>query len=186
MHWIAFLRAINLGRNRRFPMADLKACLADAGFTDVETHLATGNVRLSSGHRSRERLESRLEELFEARTGFVGPTVVVTPAELRAVHDAAGSLELTAARRYVTFLKEPLPAEAAAAVDSWDAPGEGARALERAVVWWIDHPSRAARFSNARVERSGVAATTRDLKVVTTLAERWGAAGGRGPTGTSA
>ncbi|HET6560991.1 MAG TPA: DUF1697 domain-containing protein [Marmoricola sp.] len=180
---IAFLRAINLGRNRRFPMAEVKECLADAGFTDVETHLATGNVRFGSRMRSRARLEERLEEVFEARTGFAVPTIVVSPAELCAVHDAAMALDVTAARRYVTFLKDPLTTGAKAEIDAWDAPGEGAKALDRAVVWWLDHPTAAAKFSNARVERHAVA-TTRDLKVVATLAERWGAAGGRAPTGT--
>jgi uncharacterized protein (DUF1697 family) len=180
---IAFLRAINLGKNRRFPMADLKECLAAAGFTDVETHLATGNVRLGTRMRSRSRIEARLEELFEERTGFAVPTIVLTPEELRAVHDAAQALDVTAARRYVTFVKEPLSAEARAEIDRWDAPGEGARALERAVVWWLDHPTQAARFSNARVERH-VVATTRDLKVVTTLAQRWGGGAAPGPTST--
>jgi uncharacterized protein (DUF1697 family) len=179
---VAFLRAINLGKNRRFAMADLKKCLAAAGFPDVETYLATGNVRVGTRLRSRARLEARLEEAFQGCTGFAVPTIVVSPAELREVHDAARALEPAAARRYVTFLKEPLSAEAKAELDAWDAPGEGAKALDRAVVWWLDHPSQAARFSNAKVERHAVA-TTRDLKVVATLAERWGAAGGRAPTG---
>ena len=181
--WIAFLRAINLGKNRRFAMADLKECLADAGFGDVETHLATGNVLLRSRMRSRARLEERLEEVFEARTGFAVPTIVVTPAELSAVHDAATALDLAAARRYVTFVKEPLSAEARAEIDAWDAPGEGAKALDRAVIWWLDHPTQAAKFSNAKVDRHAVA-TTRDLKVVATLAQRWGDAGGRARTAT--
>jgi hypothetical protein len=51
------------------------------------------------------------------------------------------------------------------------------------VVWWLDHPTQAARFSNARVERH-VVATTRDLKVVTTLAQRWGGGAAPGPTST--
>jgi uncharacterized protein (DUF1697 family) len=180
---IAFLRAINLGKNRRFAMADLTECLAAAGFPDAETYLATGNVRVRTRMRSRARLERRLEEVFEGCTGFAVPTIVVSPAELRAVHDAAMAVEPAAARRYVTFLKEPLNAEAKAEIDAWDAPGEGAKALDRAVVWWLDHPTQAARFSNARVERHTVA-TTRDLKVVATLAERWGAGEGRAPTGT--
>jgi uncharacterized protein (DUF1697 family) len=164
-------------------MADLKECLTAAGFTDVETHLATGNVRFGTRMRSRERLEERLEEVFEARTGFAVPTIAVSPAELCAVHDAAVALDLTAPRRYVTFLKQPLPPEARAEIDRWDVPGEGARALDRAVVWWLEHPTQAAKFSNATVDRHAVA-TTRDLKVVATLAQRWGSGGGSGPTST--
>ena len=180
---IAFLRAINLGKNRRFAMADLKECLTEAGFADVETYLATGNVRFGTRMRSRDRLEKRLEAVFEACTGFAVPTVVVSPVELRAVHDAAVALDPAAPRRYVTFLKEPLSAAANAEIDAWDAPGEGAKALDRAVVWWLEHPSQAARFAIPKAERH-VVATTRDLKVVATLAERWGAEGGPAPTGT--
>ena len=90
---------------------------------------------------------------------------------------------MAAARRYVTFVKEPLSDEAKAEVDAWDAPGEGAKALDRAVVWWLDHPTQTAKFSHAKVERHAVA-TTRDLKVVATLARRWAGAGGRAPTST--
>jgi uncharacterized protein (DUF1697 family) len=178
---IAFLRAINLGKNRRFAMADLKACLTEAGFLDVETYLATGNVRVGTRTRSRARLEERLEEVFEGCAGFAVPTIAVSPTELRAVHDAVVALELAAPRRYVTFLKEPLSEEAKAEVDAWDAPGEGAKALDRAVVWWLDHPTQASKFAIPKAERH-VVATTRDLKVVATLAERWGAAAGRAPT----
>jgi uncharacterized protein (DUF1697 family) len=180
---IAFLRAINLGKNRRFPMADLKECLLEAGFSDVETHLATGNVRFGTRMRSAARIEQRLEEVFEARTGFAVPTIVVTPAELTAVHQAATALGVTSARRYVTFLKTPLSERAKAEIDAWDEPGEGAKALDRAVVWWLEHPTQAAKLSNVRFDRHAVA-TTRDFKVVTTLAARWGSAAGHGPTGT--
>jgi uncharacterized protein (DUF1697 family) len=154
-------------------MADLRRCLEEAGFTDVATHLATGNVLLTTSLRSRGSVESRLEEVFEQETGFEVPTVVLTPRELAAVCSEASTLGAHAARRYVTFLKAPLPAAAAREVDAWDAPGEGAKALDRAVCWWIDHPSQAARFSNARIERYGAVATTRDLKVVTTIAQKW-------------
>jgi uncharacterized protein (DUF1697 family) len=182
-HRIAFLRAINLGKNRRFAMADLKECLTEAGFSAVETYLATGNVRFRTTMRSRARLEARLEEVFEECTGFEVPTIVVNPNELRAVHDAAVSLELGAGRRYVTFLKEPLSPGATAEIDAWDAPGEGAKALDRAVVWWVDDSTQAARFALPKAMRHAVT-TTRDLKVVATLAERWGAAEGRARTAT--
>jgi len=171
--YIAFLRAINLGKNRRFPMADLRRCMDAAGFTEVATHLATGNVRLLTPLRSRSRVESRLEEVFADEVGFTVPTIVYPPAELAEVYDRATALEVVAARRYLTFLKEDLPEAAAAKVDAWDAPGEGAAVVGRAVYWWIDHPSRAARLSNARVEGHGTVGTTRDLKVVATIRERW-------------
>ncbi len=171
--YIAFLRAINLGRNRRFPMAELKRCLVDAGYDEVETHLATGNVRLTTATRSVPKVEAALEAVFRAQTGFEVPTVVVTPAELGRLYADAVALDGAAPRRYITFTTVPVPREAVEEIDRWDATGEGAKVLGRAVYWWLDHASQAAKLSNARLERSIGVATTRDLKVVATLADRW-------------
>ena len=42
--YVAFLRAINLGPNRKFAKADIVAATEAAGGTDVETYINTGNV----------------------------------------------------------------------------------------------------------------------------------------------
>ena len=171
--YVAFLRAINLGRTRKFPMAELRACLQETGFADVATHIQTGNVLLHSRLRSRQKVESELERVFAEATGFEVPTMVTTPAELAATYAAAQEVGARAERRYLSFLKQEPPEEVARAIDAWDAPGEGARVLGRAVHWWIDHPNQAARISNALLERHTGPATTRDLKVVAALVEKW-------------
>ena len=171
--YVAFLRAINLGRTRKFAMAELRGCLERAGYHDVATHIQTGNVLLSTTLRSREKVESELERVFGETAGFEVPTMVTTPADLASTYAAAREVGAAAERRYLSFLKREPSAEAARVIDAWDAPGEGARVLGRAVHWWIDHPSRQARFSNAFLERHTGPATTRDLKVVAALVERW-------------
>jgi uncharacterized protein (DUF1697 family) len=170
---VAFLRAINLGRNRKLPMTQVKECLAEAGFTGVETYLGTGNVRVETPKRSRRVVEQAVEQALSASAGFDVPTIVFSPKELASVHEAAVRLGVSAQRRYVTFLRDEPPAALATELDGWSAPGEGATVLGRAVYWWIDHPNAAAKMSNARVERQLGTATTRDIKVVTTLVERW-------------
>ena len=45
----------------------------------------------------------------------------------------------------------------------------------RAVHLWLDSGYQNTRLNNARVEKLLGVATTRDLKVITTLAQRWGA-----------
>lgn len=176
MRYVAFLRAINLGARRKFPMAELRDCLTAAGYADVATHIQTGNVLLSSPARSRRQVEAELERLFAENRGFEVPTIVVTPEELRSVYDAAAELEPVpdGHRRYVTFLKEEPAAEVAAELDGWNLDGERARVAGRAVHWVIPGPTQAARLSNARIEKLLGVATTRDLKVVRTLADRWG------------
>ena len=68
--YVAFLRAVNVGK-RKYPMAELRAALDAAGYDQVETHIQTGNVLLTTPVRSRARVEKALEELFEQDRGFV-------------------------------------------------------------------------------------------------------------------
>ncbi len=87
--YIAFLRAINLGATRKFPKDAIRAATEAAGGQRVETYINTGNVRLDSRLRSRERVEQVLEEAFLADRGFEVPTIVFTPEELRAIAEDA-------------------------------------------------------------------------------------------------
>ena len=64
---LAFLRAINLGATRKFPKAEIVAATEAAGGTDVATHINTGNVRLATRMRSRERIEAALEAAYLER-----------------------------------------------------------------------------------------------------------------------
>ncbi|MFP5253695.1 MAG: DUF1697 domain-containing protein [Actinomycetes bacterium] len=179
--YVAFLRAINLGRNRKFPMAALRALLEREGFDGVETWIQTGNVRLRSSLRSPQRLATRLGELFEADRGFAVPTVVLTPAELRQVYVDAQELappprlESAEVRRYVTLLKDDPPRDAVEEIHALELEGEAARVRGRAVHVWVRDGYQNARIDNTRIERSLGVATTRDLKVITALADRWGA-----------
>lgn len=154
-------------------MPQLKECLAAAGFTGVETYLATGNVRVESPRRSSRLVEQEIERELSAIAGFEVPAIVLQPKELAGLYDDAVALGVSAKRRYLTLLRDEPAAELVTELDRWEAPGEGAKVLGRAVYWWIDHPNAAAKMSNARVERQLGTATTRDLKVVTTLVERW-------------
>ena len=79
-------------------------------------------------------------------------------------------------RRYVIFFKEEdVPAaEAAERINAWEHPGELAVAMGRAVHLWLAHPTHEAKFFGSLKKAIGPG-TNRDLKVVTTLAERWGA-----------
>jgi hypothetical protein len=77
-------------------------------------------------------------------------------------------------RRYVTFLKREADPGAAGPLEAWDVEGERVAVRGRAVHWWLSKPTHAARLSNARIEKALGVGTTRDLKVVSALAERWG------------
>src|ERR1700735_5604057 len=77
--WAALLRGINVGRNRRLAMADLRRTMTAEGLTGVRTLLQSGNaVFAAEGHTERE-LVARLEAAIERDFGY-DLTVVVRPA----------------------------------------------------------------------------------------------------------
>lgn len=79
---VALLRAINVG-GVSVPMARLRELAADLGWTDVATHLATGNLLLRTAESASavaERLSARLRAEYAREV----PVVVRTPAQLAA------------------------------------------------------------------------------------------------------
>ena len=190
--YIALLRAINVG-GRVYKMADLRAHLSESGLEQVETYIQTGNVRFRSAMRSAARVERHLESVLRAGSGFDVPSIVLSPGELREVYDAATALPAPFGspepghRRYVTFFKpgEAPDPEAARAIAAWERPGESAVAIGRAVHVWLDHPTADAEFFGA-FKKVLAPGTNRDLRVVTTLAQRWAQAPapGSAPSGS--
>jgi uncharacterized protein (DUF1697 family) len=85
MVFVALLRAINLGRVNRVPMAGLRAALTDAGFTGVTTHLQSGNVVLGSTKRSPTAVASAVEQLVRAEFGVGTDVMVRTAGELATI-----------------------------------------------------------------------------------------------------
>ncbi|GAA4035581.1 DUF1697 domain-containing protein [Parerythrobacter jejuensis] len=79
---LALLGSINIGGNR-IKMVDLNAALSDAGFCDVATVAASGNVILSDD-RDPAMLEIQLESVVEQAFGFKSCAMVRTEKEVRA------------------------------------------------------------------------------------------------------
>ena len=100
---VALLRGINLGSKRRIAMADLRDLMADLGYEDVRTVLASGNVVFTGTRKgAREKLEKALQQRFDLKIDVV----VKTMAELQAIVDAdpfAGEVE-NPTRYFVVFL----------------------------------------------------------------------------------
>ncbi|HEX3928128.1 MAG TPA: DUF1697 domain-containing protein [Gemmatimonadales bacterium] len=84
MH-IALLRGVNVGGNRKIPMADLRAALTKAGLANTRTLLHSGNVVFEGSRRSGAALERWLEAETVARVGVAAEYMVRTPAEWRAM-----------------------------------------------------------------------------------------------------
>ena len=173
--YFSFLRAINLGAKRKFPMVELRACLEKAGYQDVATHIQTGNVRVTGRQRDRNRIEADLERLFHEDRGFEVPTIAFTPSEWKQVVEDVDDLAGQATgRHFVSLLKTEPDPEVAAAFETLSTSDETAVVRGRAVHLLVGDSYQAARLDNAVVERHLGLATNRTAGVVRTLAEKWG------------
>lgn len=174
---VAFLRAINLGRNRKFPKDAIIACAQSVGFSDVQTYLNTGNVRVTSRMRSLARVEDALETAFARDRGFEVPTIVLGLAELTEIAveaqrlgEAHGPLQ----RHYVSLLRAPLSEEDAARVEAVTSEKVTVVVHGRAVhqMWVHAVPGDVDPLGAAASRLLGVT-TARTAGVLTELARRW-------------
>ena len=67
--YIAFLRGINVGRNKLIKLADLKTLLETMGVTKVQTYIQSGNVLFETEVESNQ-LRQLIEEQISTRFGF--------------------------------------------------------------------------------------------------------------------
>jgi uncharacterized protein (DUF1697 family) len=115
--YAAFLRGVT-PTNAKMP--EVAACFKSAGFTDVKTVLASGNVVFSAGRCSEAHLAGAIEKAMTKRLGRSFLAIVRSIEELQALLDRDPFSELRPpanAKRVVTFLPEhakpgsPLPIE---------------------------------------------------------------------------
>lgn len=105
--YAAFLRGV-LPTNARMP--EVRRAFEAAGFTDVETVLASGNVVFTAGKAAVARLQAEAEAAMEARLGRSFLTFVRPVNGLRALLESNPykGIELPAdAKRIVTLLRDP-------------------------------------------------------------------------------
>eukprot|EP00271_Cylindrocystis_brebissonii_P012002 TRINITY_DN30038_c0_g1_i1.p1 TRINITY_DN30038_c0_g1~~TRINITY_DN30038_c0_g1_i1.p1 ORF type:complete len:196 (+),score=30.35 TRINITY_DN30038_c0_g1_i1:589-1176(+) len=82
--YIALLRAVNVGGTGKLPMPKLKSMCVDAGFNDVKTYIASGNVVFST-EKSANEVQAELDTRLQVHFGKPIGLLVRTSAELQAV-----------------------------------------------------------------------------------------------------
>ena len=105
MRQVVLLRGVNVGRNRRVSMADVRDALG--GYEDVVTHGQSGNAVLSA-KKSGRALERELEQLLVEELGLTTRVMVRSGKELAAVvkRNPLGDVADNPSRYIVTFLAE--------------------------------------------------------------------------------
>jgi uncharacterized protein (DUF1697 family) len=108
--YVALLRAVNVGGTGKLAMTKLKSMCNDAGFTGVETYIASGNVVFASkaaAAKVKAEFEARLLEHFGKPMGLV----VRTASEMAAVLKANPFPRAEPKHTYAIFLDKRPPAD---------------------------------------------------------------------------
>lgn len=113
--FVALLRAVNVGGTGKLPMSELKAMCEAAGFAEVRTFIASGNVIFNCG-RSETQITAALEAGLKAYAGKPIGVLVRTAAELAAVLKANPFPKAAPNRTVAIFLHKPPPATALAEI----------------------------------------------------------------------
>jgi uncharacterized protein (DUF1697 family) len=85
--YLILIRGINVGGRNRVPMAGLRECLEELGFSNVSTYIASGNVFVDSAKRAdaiRAQIETTLPETFNLDDELIR-VLVLTRTQLHAI-----------------------------------------------------------------------------------------------------
>jgi uncharacterized protein (DUF1697 family) len=105
--FVALLRGINVGGNKKVPMADLKKICEKMGFKNVRTILATGNVIFDAAEDDAEALTKKIAAGLAKAFGFPIPVIVRPFGDIESIikADPFSKIKTTEdTRLYVTFL----------------------------------------------------------------------------------
>ena len=103
--YVAFLRGINVGGNKKVPMKELIECFEKMGFTNIHTLLASGNVVFEGKEAFLSNVESNLEKTF----GFPIDTIIFPSSNIKDIINSQPfiNVEYTPNKIfYLTFFRE--------------------------------------------------------------------------------
>jgi uncharacterized protein (DUF1697 family) len=171
--YLALLRGVNVGGNKRVVMADLRALLTSLGYRDVRTHINSGNALFTSTATSEDRLAGQIERGIEAELGVSVRCVVRSRDALRRVVEAnpLAGVATDAKRLLVVFLSVPADPARLAAIDPAGRAPEVFAAGRREIYLWLANGFQQATISPVDFERAlrDPAATARNWNTVTRL-----------------
>jgi uncharacterized protein (DUF1697 family) len=171
--YVALIRGINVGSQKRVAMADLRALFEDLGAKDVETYVQSGNVVFKSTDGAK-KLSRAIERRIRRDLGLEVTVVVLTRPQLTKM---LGSNPFAKARKepaklHVTFLVETPAGAKVGKLDPEHGKPDQFRVVGRQIYLHCPKGYGRSKLTNAYFERElGVAATTRNWKTVTKLGE---------------
>jgi uncharacterized protein (DUF1697 family) len=171
--YAALLRGVNLGAHNRIRMPELRALVEDLGCTDVSTYVQSGNVVFRSG-RGAAPLAKAIEQGIRSEIALEVTVVIRNGRQLARLVAGSpfGGPKGKENTLYVTFLAGKPDRERARRLAEESYDPERFELVGEDVYLFFPNGYGRSKLNNALLERRlGVAATTRNWRTVTALAE---------------
>ena len=132
---VALLRGINVGGNKKVPMAELRALAVALGWSDVATYVQSGNLVFTAAVAA-DMAATQLEGALAEHFAFAVPVVVRAGIEF--VRDVAACpfADGEPAQVHIGYSRAPLRAAMAKEIAAFATMKE--RVVVRGQVLWID------------------------------------------------
>jgi uncharacterized protein (DUF1697 family) len=107
--YVALLRGINVGGNKKVPMAEMKKVFEKIGLKNVKTLLASGNAVFESETENTGELIAKISAALEKKFRFTIPLLLRTFSEIEkliALDPFKGIKVTPQIRLYATFLSQ--------------------------------------------------------------------------------
>jgi uncharacterized protein (DUF1697 family) len=181
--YIALIRGINVGSNRRLPMKALEQLLCEHGCLDVRTYIQSGNAVFRCASSDAAALASRLAAAVGRTHGFEPRVLLLTRSAL--ARAAAGNpfpeADANPQRVHLFFLAERPKKADLPSLDALKTKTE--RFLLKDKVFYLHTPDGfgISRLAERAERLLGVDATARNWRTVTALLEMSGSLPDRRP-----
>src|SRR6266699_2813142 len=171
--YVALLRGVNVGGNT-LSRERLRSICAELGLENARTYVQSGNIIFHAAG-SVERWSKGLERALAGKARLPITVLVRSRAEIAALVERnpfAGETGIDLARLHVTFLRQAPKQAALAALNAIDAGPDRLSQAGREIYLHCPNGYGRSKLANNAIEKVlGVAATTRNWRTVTTLAE---------------
>ena len=173
--YVAFLRAINVG-GHTVKMDYLRSLFEGAGFANVETFIASGNVIFDSKSKSTKTLERTIESALEENLGYKVATFIRSVSELAAVArykpftdcDADGNV------LFISFIADTPADESKQRLLSFVTEADDFHIYGREVYWLRRKRLAESDFPAAKFEKAlGMPATMRNANTIVKIALKY-------------
>lgn len=174
MKYAALLRGINVGGNKKVPMADLRAMVDGLGFGDAKTLLQSGNLVFTAKAQPTPKLEKLLEGATESELGVSCSYLVRTVDEwtrLIAANPFPDMAKRDPSHFAVTVCRETPSAEALKTLRTEARGEEDFKAVGRELyVWYPDGIGESRLALALGKNRLGTICTARNWNTVLKIA----------------